>query len=128
MIKSRKANVFQTQNFMEKGPVGNKLGYRTLGMRCARCNRHGHVASFCRTQEKNITQHQQYVEPIEPVQLALHPDQMSGPLPYVSEVHERYVPYCANAQYGTYLMHYTGNTTAGNISERFWVPAIPCIP
>ena len=93
MLKSRKANVFQTQNFMEKGPVGNKLGYRTLGMRCARCNRHGHVASFWRTQETNITRHQQYVEPIEPVQLALHQDQMLRPLPYVSEVHKRYVPY-----------------------------------
>ena len=94
---SEKANVFQTQNFKAKGLIGNKVGLHALGMCCARCNRHGHVASFCRTQEKNITRHQQYVELIEPVLLALHPDQLSRPLPYVSEVHERYVPYCANA-------------------------------
>ena len=33
----------------------------------------------------------------EPIQLALHQDQMSRPLPYLSKVHERYVPYCAYA-------------------------------
>jgi len=46
---------------------------------------------------QNITRHSQDFEPVQPIQLALHLDQMSRPLSYVSEVHERYVPYCANA-------------------------------
>jgi len=84
---SEKGNVFQTQNLKAKDPIGNKVGFRALGMLCARCNRHGHVMSFCRTEEKTITRHQQYVEPIKPAQLVLLPDEMSRPLPYVSQVH-----------------------------------------
>lgn len=40
---------------------------------------------------------QQEADSVEPMHLVLHPDQMSRPLSYVSEVHERYVPYCAKA-------------------------------
>ena len=104
-VQKTKAEYFPEQVF-EKGKFfqnknkarGNRNhqgcfhGFRSP-MCCVICGKQGHFANFCHTQFPDMTKQ---IEPIEPVHLALHLDQKSRPLPYVSKIHERYVPYCAS--------------------------------
>ena len=90
-----KEKFFQIQNKAKHNGNhrGGFHGFRLL-MRCVICGKRRHVANFCRTQLPDMTEQ---FDSFEPIQLAVHSDQMSRLLSYLSKVYEWYVPYCAYA-------------------------------